>query len=179
MNRRTKLLALLVIAAVAAFVLDKLFVSLWWDPWKKLSEETHKTEQEVARANRIFSRQHAAEEGWKKIRTLLDKPRTPEVQTHFVSHLNDICSRVGVSLSATSNPVPQPQGDFKEYVYETKFKLTWAQFVDLLLELHNSKEFLKPIRINISSQYEKEDRLDLDLKVSTIEYAPVPVRAGK
>ena len=50
--------------------------------------------------------------------------------------------------------------------------------MDLLAELQNSKEFLKPLRINISSQYEREDRLDLDLKLSTIEYSPAPLKAG-
>jgi len=34
------------------------------------------------------------------------------------------------------------------------------------------------LRMNVGSQYEKEDRLDLELKVSTIEYSPAPVKAG-
>jgi hypothetical protein len=46
------------------------------------------------------------------------------------------------------------------------------------VELHNSKEFLKPLKMNVQSQYEKEDVLVVDLRLSTIEYAPVPVKAG-
>ncbi|HVR87776.1 MAG TPA: hypothetical protein VMU54_25840, partial [Planctomycetota bacterium] len=79
----------------------------------------------------------------------------------------------------SENPQPQQQGDFKEYIFDTKFKLTWAQFVDLLVELNNSKEFMKVLRMNIASQYEKEDRLDLELKLSTIEHSPAPAKAGQ
>jgi hypothetical protein len=32
--------------------------------------------------------------------------------------------------------------------------------------------------MNVGSQYEKEDRLDVELKLSTIEYSPAPVKAG-
>ena len=66
----------------------------------------------------------------------------------------------------------QQQGDFKEYVFETQIKLKWEQLGELLVALHNSREFLKPARVTVGSQYEKEERLDVDLKVSTIEYAP-------
>jgi hypothetical protein len=82
-----------------------------------------------------------------------------------------------VSFDVSENPQPVQQGDFKEYIFDTKFKLTWAQYVDLLVELHKSTEFLKPIRMTVASQYEKEDRLDVDLEVSTIEYSPAPVKA--
>ena len=85
--------------------------------------------------------------------------------------VGQLCEKVG----ATFNYVSQQQGrqvDFKEYVVDFKLQLPWEKFVTLLEELHNSREFLKLIRLNIASQYEREDRMDVDLRVSTIEFDP-------
>jgi hypothetical protein len=95
-----------------------------------------------------------------------------------MAHLNEIFDKAGVVSDISGTPQPVQQGDFKEYIFDTKFKLTWAQFIDVLVELHNSREFLKPLRMNIGSQYEKEDRLDVELKMSTIEYSPATSKAG-
>jgi len=178
MDRRAKILLVVVLAAAGAFVLDKAFTALWWSPWTKLTAEIRRVEQELAAAQVILSRREAIQKEWKTIRGHLGKPRAPDVPNHFFSHLGAMSTRVGVTTDIQGGAGQQQQGDFREYVYDMKFKLSWAQFVDLLLELHNSREFLKPIRVHISSQYEREDRLDLDLKVSTIEYAPAPAKAG-
>jgi hypothetical protein len=178
-DRRRKLLVALVAAVAAAFIADKAYAALWSGPWSRVNDEITRVEGEIEKAELVLKRKETALEGWKKINALLSKPRTPDVKTHFISHFGQICERVGLNLDITPTAgAGQAQGDFKEYVFEMRFKLTWAQFVDLLVELHNSREFLKPIRIGITSQYEKEDRLDLDLKVSTIEYAPVPQKTG-
>ncbi len=179
MDRRRKVLIWVVGAVAAAFVADKAYAALWAAPWKRVNDEIARVDDEVEKAEIILKRRGTALEGWKKITALLDKPRTPDVKTFFISHFGQICDRVGLNLDITpTGGAGQQDGDFKEYVFEMKFKLTWAQFVDLLVELHNSREFLKPIRIGITSQYEKEDRLDLELKVSTIEHAPVPAKTG-
>jgi hypothetical protein len=97
-----------------------------------------------------------------------------------MEHVGEMCDRAGGTYDIQAvQPQQVKDSDFREYPVEMKFKLTWGQLVDLLAELHNSKEFLKPLRININSQYEREDRLDLDLKLSTIEHSPVPLKAGK
>ena len=57
-------------------------------------------------------------------------------------------------------------------------ELNWSQLVDLLRELHESREFLKPVRLGINSRYDKEGKLDLSLRVSTIAWAP-PVKKRK
>jgi hypothetical protein len=79
----------------------------------------------------------------------------PDVHTNFMTHLTEIFDKAGVVFDVSGTPQAVQQGDFKEYIFDTKFKLTWAQFVDLLVELHNSKEFLKPLRMNVVSAYEK------------------------
>jgi len=178
-EKRTKILAIVALAGLGLFLLDKAVSALVVDPWTKINQELMKTEAEIRKANATLNSQDLVVRDWTKVRDRLDLPRTPDVHTNFLTHLGDLFEKAGVAFDVSENPQPQQKGDFKEYIFDTKFKLTWAQFVDLLVELHNSKEFVKLLRLNVGSQYEKEDRLDLELKVSTIEYSPAPVKAGQ
>ncbi len=171
MNRRTKVLAAAVLAVAGLFLADKILISPYLEGWRKVAAEEEKVDQEILKARTILERRQAVQQGWDKVRRLLEKPRVPDVQNHFMAHLGEISGRIGANHDVKGIR-DQQQGDFKEYVYETAFKLKWEQLTGLLVELHNSREFLKPLRLAVSSQYEKEDRLDVDLKVSTIEYAP-------
>ena len=177
MDKRTKILALLTGVLVCAFALDKAVNAFWLEPRKKLLMDIDKASQDITRSYEALKREPVVQREWAKILSLQNQMRMPDVHTHFLAHLGDLFEKAGVTFDV-SEAQPQQQGDFKEYVYDTKFKLTWAQFVDLLVELHNSKEFLKPLRLTVGSQYEKEDRLDLELKVSTIEYSPGTARPG-
>lgn len=176
-DRRTKVLIAVATVAVGAFLLDRGAAAVWFEPWAAAKQELGKVNVEIAKARSTLAREKPVRDAWKRVEERLSK-RPADIPNHFVSHLGAICGRVGVSLDVSNTPQHQQKGDFREYVFETRFKLTWGQFVDLLAELHNSREFLKPLRISIGSQYEREERLDLDLKVSTIEYAPVPPKAG-
>jgi len=178
MDKRRKILILVTIVAACAFFLDKAVSALVVDPLNKISQDTAKTEAEIKKANTVLNTEETVKRHWNKIRDRLDEPRPPDIHTNFIAHLGDHFEKIGVAYDVNENPQPQQQGDFKEYIFDTKFKLTWPQFVELLVELHNSKEFLKVLRMNVGSQYEKEDRLDVELKVSTIEYSPAPAKAG-
>ena len=178
-DKRTQILAIVALSALGLFLLDKAVSALVTEPWTRISQDLVKTEAEIRKAGATLNNQEAVARDWAKVRDRLDLPRTPDVHTHFLTHLGDLFEKFGVAFDVSENPQPQQQGDFKEYIFDTKFKLTWAQFVDLLVELHNSREFVKPLRMSVGSQYEKEDRLDLELKLSTIEYFPAPVKAGE
>lgn len=178
MEKRTRILAIVTIAAASLFVLDKAVTALVLDPMAKINQDLAKAENEIRKANSTLNSQETVSRNWNRIRDRLDLPRVPDAHTHFLTHLGEVFERVGVPFDVSENPQPVQQGDFKEYIFDTKFKLTWPQFVDLLLELHKSTEFLKPLRMTVASQYEKEDRLDVDLKISTIEYSPAPAKSG-
>ena len=175
-DRRTRTLGILAAAALGLLLVDRGYAAFWAEPSKKLDEELERARLDLDRARTIVAREDAVKEEWRRLRDRLEK-RPSDVPNHFVSHLGTIAARVGGRLDITSSP-PVQQGDFREYPFEMRFKLTWGQFVDLLAELHDSREFLKPLRVHVSSQYEREDRLDLDLRVSTIELAPAPAKAG-
>ncbi len=177
MDRRTQVLVGVVVAAGLAFAADRFLIAPWWTAWTRLSGEIRNVDVEIGKARATLAREGRVMKDWKEVRDRLSR-RPEDVRTHFMSHLGSLCDKAGVSLDLTGSPQPQRRGDFQEYVYETRFKLTWEQFVNLLASLHNTKEFLKPSRIAISSQYEREARLDLELKVSTIEYDPVATKPG-
>lgn len=175
MNRRTQVLAAVAILAGGAFVADRLFTSLWWAPWKELGAQIDAADGDLYAAEAVVRRGPAAREGWKKIRRLLAAERGPDVQNHFSAHLDAICDRVGVTPDIQGGS-PQQRGEFREYSYDLRLRLTWEQMVELLRQFHDSREFLKPVRVNVASQYEKDRHLDLDVRLSTIEYAPVAAR---
>jgi hypothetical protein len=177
MNRRTRVLVILVGVALGAFVLDSLFKSLWWEPWKKAGEDLREADLAIARLQTALKREDKVAKDWEKVKKLLDKPRVPDVENHFKEQLAAICAKAGVENNMASSTVGH-QGDFKEYVVDTKLKLTWSQYVDVLGELYSSRELLKPIRITLNSKYDREDRIDADLKLSTIEFDPVLPKAG-
>ena len=178
MDKRQRILVIATIAVAAAFILDKAVSALVLDPLSKINADLVKTESEIKKANNTLNSQDTVARNWNKVRDRLDLPRTPDVHTHFMTHLGDLFEKSGVVFDVSGTPQAQQQGDFKEYIFDTKFKLTWPQFIDLLVELHNSKEFVKPLRMNVGSQYDKEDRLDVELKLSTIEWSPAPTKAG-
>jgi hypothetical protein len=177
-DKRTKVLILITAAVGTLFLLDRGVTALVVDPWSTLSKEIVRTDAETQRAYQTLSGEEKVRRDWNKIRDRLDEPKTPDVHTSFLSHLGDLFQKVGVAFDVSENPQHQQQGDFREYIFETKFKLTWPQLVELLVELNNSREFLRPLKVSVISMYEKEDRLDVDLRLSTIEYSPTPAKAG-
>jgi hypothetical protein len=175
MTRRSKILSAAVVGVAFLLLLDKVFLAPYTEKWKKISAEAARLDQELLKARTILAREKVVKEGWTKVKGLLDKPRVPDVQTHFVAHLGEIANSIGANFDITGGR-DQQQGDFREYIYDTKFKLKWEQLGELLVALNNSREFLKPMRVAVGSQYEKEDRLDVDLKISTVEYSPVKAK---
>lgn len=175
-EKRTRVLLGVTVSMVGLLLLDKGVSAFITDPWNQITKDIGKTNADIQKAELILNSKDRVRHDWNKVKDRLDEPVAPDVHTHFLSHLGDLFQKVGVAFDISESPQHQQQGDFKEYIFDTKFKLTWPQLVDLLVELHNSKEFLRPLRVSVMSYYEKEDRLDVDLKVSTIEYSPAPAR---
>ena len=178
MDKRTRILAILAGAAALFFIVDAMLTSLWLDPAAELSAKLEVVDAELDRANKIVARGNQTRSAWAMIQSRLDKPRNPDVPSHFHSHLDGLFGGAGLDPDIQAS-APRQRDDFKEYSYEVRSELNWSQLVDLLRELHESREFLKPVRLGISSRYDKEDKLDLSLRVSTIAWAPVKKKKGR
>jgi hypothetical protein len=176
MDRRVKILLILAGVTAGVLIFDLAFFGPWKEAWDNAGKDLQNVEFKLQEARNTLARERTVRKRWDEVKRLLARPRKPDAQTHFVTHLRQLADRSGASFDYQWST--RTQGDFKEYVYATTFKLKWEQFVDLLRELHNSKEFIRPLRIGVASLYEREDRLDLSMKVSTIEYAPVPPKKG-
>ena len=176
-DKRTRILLYVILGGLGLVMFDRVLWKPWWEQWNQLGVQLNRVEQDLESANLTFRRGRRVEEDWKRVEARLKKTRDPDVQTHFISHLGQMWARARVGFDINAGPQPQ-HGDFREYIYQTKFKLKWEQLVRLLVELHNSEEFLRPMRISIVSRYDREPLLDVDLRVSTIEYVPVNSRNG-
>jgi Tfp pilus assembly protein PilO len=178
MGRHSKVLAIVLAVAVAGFLGDQLFLSPWLDTMKKRDADIARVQAEIARHKAVLAREKAVRQEWERLSALLTRKREPSIEAHFMTHLGDLCKKAGVSYDRIQNDRVVQQGVFKEYPYQTKFKLSWSELVRLLVALHNSPELLKPARVTITSLYEREPRIDLDLKVSTLEYEPLAAKNG-
>lgn len=173
MDKRTRILAGVAVAAALIFVVDGVAGAIWFDPSADLSKKLQVVDAELEQAHVILARGDQIKKEWEEIRRWLDRPRLPDVPSHFHSHLDGLCGGAGLNPDIQASP-PRQRDDFKEYAYEVRAELKWSQLVDLLWELHESREFLKPVRLGIDSRYDKEEKLALSLRVSTIAWAPEP-----
>ena len=172
MEKRTRILVGVALAAVLFFIVDGVAGAMWLDPSAELSKKLEAVDAELDRAHGILARSGQIKKEWAEIQNRLDRPRLPDVPNHFHSHLDDLFSAAGLDPDIQASP-PRQRDDFKEYGYEVRSGLKWPQLVDLLGELHESRQFLKPVRLRIDSRHDKGERLELSLKVSTIAWSPV------
>ena len=133
MDKRRRILLLVTIVAAGAFLLDKAVSALVLEPLQKINQEMTKTESDIKKANTVLNTEETAKRNWTKIRDRLDEPRPPDIHTNFIAHLGDHFEKIAVAYDVNEIAQAQQQGDFKEYIFDTKFKLTWQQFVELLV----------------------------------------------
>jgi hypothetical protein len=98
-----------------------------------------------------------------------------------MSSLNALSGTAGLQNLSTKPGQERKIGEkreFAEYSVETSFQAGWESFVRLLLEIRNAKEFVKVQRLAATSKYEKEGRLDIELRVSTIGLAASPASSA-
>ena len=121
-ERRTRVLAYAAGAVLLVFLGEKAYAGLWSGPWENVNKEIADADGDLTRATAVVSRESAVQEDWKKIRGLMAK-RPANVGNHLVGRLESMFDRVGVKADISSTTLPQQQGDFREYVFETRFKL--------------------------------------------------------
>ncbi|MBI2933087.1 MAG: hypothetical protein HYY16_15695 [Planctomycetes bacterium] len=174
---RRRILAWSVAAIAAVWLIDRIFFTPWYEEMKRLRGEIEKARQQRAIAQATIQTRKSSVDEWKVLHERLARVPGSEARNDFVSGLEALSGLAGLQNWATKVGREQKIGDFIEYSVEGSFYATWEAFVRLLLEIHNWKDFLKVQRLSVTSKYEKENRLEVDLRVSTIE--PAPARGAK
>lgn len=171
---RQKLMVWGVAALAAAFFVDRFYFTPWYDEMKKLRTDLEGVGRQLAVARATVATAPAVKAEWKVLNDRLARAKESDTLNEFVIGLGKLCADAGVSNLSTKPGREQKvgeRGEFIEYAVETNFQATWEPFVRLLYKIACEKEFLKVQRLVITSKYEKEDRLDVELRASTIELA--------
>jgi len=168
---RQRLMVIGVLGLAAAWMIDRLYVSPWWEEMKKADADAKKLRGQVDAAKETLAQQPRVTKQWKALNARLHPERETDTALEFVMGMGDLCSRAGVSNLSTKIGREQKlgeRGQFTEYAVETNFQATWPSLVKLLIAVDNEEAFLRVQRIAVTSR-EKEERLDVEMRVSTVE----------
>lgn len=180
MSKRERTILIVVVSVIGLFLVDRF----WFSPFlearadilKQREAEEHRKDEYEAMIRQRSQRQA----DWRKVEAALKKQKEVETDAlnHLVFNMVELTSKSGINL-AVNGQGEQKTGAFREVYVETKFETDWEHLVDLLFAIHKSPELLRTRRIAIRSQYEKQAKLDVDLRVSTIEALPVAAKGAK
>jgi hypothetical protein len=160
-----------ILGLAAAWLVDRLYVTPWWEEMKKSRADAEKVRGQIQAAKETLDQRPHYAAKWKALNTRLHPERETDTALEFVMGMGDLCSRAGVSNLSTKIGREQKlgeKGQFTEYAVETNFQATWHSLVKLLLAVDNEEAFLRVQRIAVTSR-EKEERLDVEMRVTTVE----------
>lgn len=170
---RQRLLVVVVLSGAGLWLTLQLFVDPWWGEMKKLRQDVEKARGQIAAMKETIDRGPAWNAKWRKLNERLSRERESDTLSQFVMGVGKLCTDAGVQDLSTKTGREQKlgeRGEFVEYAVETTFKAGWPAFVELLKAVKKEKEFLRVQRLAVTSK-EKESRVDVEMRVSTIELA--------
>jgi len=169
-------------AAVAIlYLLDRLLLSPWIEEWETLGTQIEERRRELDEARSLMEREDRVKREWTRMEARLTRPPELESDVALLGQIKDLGDRAGVSMTPESSRRIERPGGFFEVGCEVSLEADIVHLRDLLLELYNSEEFLKVHSLSVISRAldrRKSDRLGVDLKLSTIEFAPERARRG-
>jgi len=182
MNEREKKIAAVTIALAALGVL----YYFWYLPWSakrvKILEARTSLRLQLQRSMTEIAAKPQVERVWKGMDAALKKQDSlDDTSLNLISTMITLTEKAGINLAVngqTSQDVSASAAakgatkasakTFREVILETKFDCKWEQLVDLLAAVSESDDLLRTRRISIRSD-EKNSRLDVELRVTTIE----------
>jgi hypothetical protein len=182
MNEREKKVAIVTGVLVALFIV----YWFWYLPWEQkrteLLEARRKLESQLNDTNRIIGQRKAAEAAWKPLDAALKKQSEQEdVSLALIGDMIGLTQSVGMNLSVNNShasdiangPVVERGKTrtpmYREHILETKFDGSYDQFLELLSKISDADGLLRTRRVTIRSEYEKSPKLDVELRVTSIE----------
>lgn len=174
MDKRSKWLMIGVGLLAGAWILDQVVYSPWKQKWEKLGADLTKTRASLRAAKDVVAKEESVRAEWKKVKAPLDKPERAGIETDFMFVVGGLASNADARPGLDQRNAEQA-GDFKEVIVDAHLTCTVDGLTKFLLAVYNSKEFLKLRRLHIGSQYDRpEEKMTVDVKLSTIVYAPKP-----
>lgn len=168
-----------VLPVVVGVVGATLFTVVYLVPralaFAKIEKDMDKIRPSLQQARKTVQAKQAVEQEWNEVSSHLPYNKESETLNGFLIGLNVLQEVVDLKAWSTQPDRAQRVGDkseFTEYAVDTTFQTSWESFVRLMLELHNWEGPLRVQRLTVTSRYEKENRLDVHMRVSTIELAP-------
>jgi hypothetical protein len=174
MADRQKLLAWGVMALAGVWLTDQLYVSPWLAERRKLTTDIKATRDLVTAAEATLAHKAGVMARWKAIDERLGRARESDARNEFVAGMRVMAELVGLrdwQWKEGRETKTGARGEFTEYAIVTNFKAGWEPFVRLLWELRTWKDFVRVQHLAVTSKYERENRLDVELRLSTIEPA--------
>jgi hypothetical protein len=182
MDRRQKILATLVAVLLAGFILDKFALSPWLTAMASVQKEIEQVRSDRISAQEKAKREPEVAAEWNALRDRLKAVKGEEASNRLAAFVDQLIKKYDLKKSSLSpDPNPRLVGNnaCREHALSATFQCGWEGFVRLLIDLHNTEDFVKLQRINVQSHYlvEKESYLDVTLRLSTV--APVTAGGGK
>ena len=178
MSKRERMVMIVAMSAAGLYLLDLIFVGPFFAEWNDVSQGIEKKSKELDGVRILLKHEMRSQGEWKKLRKRLDSEKRAATTEELLVHIDEIGRKAGVSRDIMNiKPSRDKQtGDFREVSLEASLETSITGMKDLLVELYNSSEFLKISRLTVTSRLgdrKRKDRLDVDIKISTIQYAPI------
>lgn len=182
MNEREKKIAIITGVLAALFIV----YWFWYLPWDAkrvaLLGARGKLEQQLAETNKVIGQRRSAESAWKPLDAALKKQSEQEdVSLALIGDMIGLTQAAGMNLSVNNSHATDiangpviVRGNtrtpmYREHILETKFDGSYDQFLDLLSKISEADGLLRTRRVTIRSEYEKSPKLDVELRVTSIE----------
>jgi hypothetical protein len=178
MERRTKILLYTAIGMGGAYL-------LWLVGVRPILDDVESADGRISAAKKALNveksylrRQKAIEKKWDDTMEAVDSPGRATLADQFDLYVRDLMDRTIGSKSRlpTISPVNSrdQKGDFLETAVEVKnARFKPDEWIRFLTELANENDFLKLRRLSLKSRFDRPEKvLVVDMKLSTIEYAP-------
>ena len=174
MSKRERIIVIAALGAAAFFLFDRFLLTPWSSRWDAVARDLVEKRKGLEGARSGLAREADYASEWEKLEAGLTADRRKDVLQALLDHINDLERRAKVTVNVNMSREDQV-GDFREISLEISLRTTVEGLRNLLVEMYNSKEFLRISRLKVGANpFEKAraDRLDVELKVSTIGYRP-------
>lgn len=170
--RREKTMLFGVLAILLLWGLDQYVLTPLWDRQDELQLKRGQIQADIARDQKLFSERKQLKPKWKGMLESGLKRDPAEAEGQLLHALRDWARDSGLSLSSIKPDRPESKSDMKEVLVQAAGSATMDSIARFLWQLQSSSFPLKVTDLQISARNDDSSELVLQVKVSTLYYAP-------